>query len=105
MTNDEHVFNIFFKKLFYEALLQMCLAVIGHVENNSHKKYDSRPFNNTNNIYRHINNYSNDVFNNCKINKLNNVKTTYSNFNDGITLNKTSNNYSSDTYNIKTYII
>ena len=40
------------------------------------------------------------MFNNYKINKTHNVKKTYYNFNGDITLNKTSNNYSNDTYNI-----
>ena len=35
-----------------------------------------------------------------KINKISNVKKTYDNFNDDITLNKTSNTYYNDTYNI-----
>ena len=44
--------------------------------------------------------YSNDVTNKYKIHKTQNLKKTYYNFNDDITLNKTSNNYSNDTYNI-----
>ena len=65
-----------------------------------YKKYDNRIFNNTHNITKHINNSSNDVTNSYKKNKITNVKKTYYNFNDGITLNKTSNNYSNGTYNI-----
>ena len=38
--------------------------------------------------------------NNHKIHKCNNVKKKYYNFNGDITLNKTSNNYSDDTYSI-----
>ena len=71
-----------------------------YVENNAYKKYDNRTFNNTNEITKHSSNHSNDVANNCKINKISNVKQTYYNFNDDITLNKTSNTYSHDTYNI-----
>ena len=65
-----------------------------------YKKYDNRTFDNTENITKHINNYSTHVTNNYKIDKINNVTKTYYNFNDDITLNKTSNNYYNDTYNI-----
>ena len=73
---------------------------IAYVGNNIYKISDNRTYNNTNNIHTHINQYSTDVFNNYKINKTHNVKKTYYNFNDDITLNKTSNNYSNDTYNM-----
>ena len=63
-----------------------------------YKKYDNRTFNKTENIIKHVNNYSNDVTNSDNIK--NNVKKTYYSFNDDITLNKTSTDYSNDTYNI-----
>ena len=44
--------------------------------------------------------YSTDVLHNYKINKTHNVKKKCYNFNDDTTLNKTSNNYYDDTYNI-----
>ena len=71
-----------------------------YIGNNVYKRYDNRTFNNTNGITKHINSHSNDVTNNSKIDKTNNVKRTCYNFNDDITLNKTSNNYSNDTYNL-----
>ena len=73
---------------------------IAYVDNNLYKRSDNRTFNNTNNVYKHINQYSTDVFNNYKINRTHSLKKTYYNFNDGMTLNKTSNNLSNDTYNI-----
>ena len=70
-----------------------------YIEHNVYKKYDNRTFNNTNNVTRHINNHSNGATNNYKIDKINGVKKTSYNFNDDVTLNKTSNNCSNDTYN------
>ena len=40
-----------------------------YLENNPYKRYDTRTFNNTNNIHKRINQYTTDVFNNYKIKK------------------------------------
>ena len=72
----------------------------GYIGNDVYKTYANRTFNNTNTIIKHINNHSNDVINNYKMDKINNVKQTYCNFNDDITLNKTHDKYSNDTYNV-----
>ena len=56
--------------------------------------------NNTSNTTKHINNFSNDVTNGYNINKIQNLREPYYNSNDEITLNKTSNNYPNDTYNL-----
>ena len=69
-----------------------------YTENNVYNKYENRTFNYTNNITKHINNHSNGATHSYDRNNINNVNKTYYNFNGGITLNKTSNQYSNDTY-------
>ena len=41
-----------------------------YIENKSHKKYDNRTFNKTENVTKHIHNYSNNVTKKYKINKI-----------------------------------
>ena len=100
INNNDNVLNIKKDYSYKTYVTNNHKSHIGYIENNLYKKFDNRVFNNTNNIHKYINNFSNDVTNNYKINKINNTKKTYYNFIDDITLNKTNNNYSNDTYNI-----
>ena len=79
---------------------QLCSEVTAIIENGIYKRSDGRTFNNTSNLYKHINNYSNYATDNYMINKISNVKKTHYNFNCDTTLNKTSNDYSTGTYNV-----
>ena len=60
---------------------------MAYVENNLHKRFGNRTFNDTDNIYKHISQYSTDVFHNYKTNKTHNVKKTYYNFTNDVVSN------------------
>ena len=99
INNTEDVLNV--KDCPYNTYISNNYkSQIAYVENNRHKRYDNRVYNNTNNIYKHVNQYSTDVLNNCKINKTHNVKKTYVKFTNDVVINKHNTININDTYHV-----